>query len=479
MRRSSTGRDMPRFKVLIPTRDSARWIGIFLDAYRKVGIEPFYVVDTRSADSTLDILRRKQADLIPFAPSADFAEAGMLEFGARHAGVDWLLRVDDDEFPSRALLRWISSVGAKSLNQIWYISIRSLFVCDAAIYYSRRPGNFAHPQASAFLQPQLRLFHAKRVAYLNKVHTPGLQKPMYASFAPQDAFLIHCSCLLRTPAERWSKIQKYEAIEALSTLGLADEYLPEFFSLEHHNARRDGLDEFAELFESLPIHWSAAPLVLDRQIRDLHEREVSRFHERIVASRHLRPVTSADDFAWLHSVPRLFWRPTALLLSAFGRGRIHAAGAAIRDYQRFFAPIELGDVIYFSDRLSVSKVMREGWSEPEPTGVWSENECSAIALQLAKSLFGFRMAFDLRPFADHGNSQAATVTVNGREFGHWLFETGERRLVAVDVDLPAPADRISILIRHRRPISPHELGAGDDKRKLGIFLHSLQIAAQP
>jgi len=89
------------------------------------------------------------------------------------------------------------------------------------------------------------------------------------------------------------------------------------------------------------------------------------------------------------------------------------------------------------------------------------------------------MAFDLRPFADHGNSQAATVTVNGREFGHWLFETGERRLVAVDVDLPAPADRISILIRHRRPISPHELGAGDDKRKLGIFLHSLQIAAQP
>jgi hypothetical protein len=31
----------------------------------------------------------------------------------------------------------------------------------------------------------------------------------------------------------------------------------------------------------------------------------------------------------------------------------------------------------------------------------------------------------------------ATVTVHGREFGHWLFETGERRLVAVDVNLPA------------------------------------------
>ncbi len=437
MRRSSTG-GMPRFKILIPTRDSARWIGIFLDAYRKVGIEPFYVVDTRCADSTLEILRRKQADLIPFEPSDDFAEAGMLEFGARHAGVDWLLRVDDDEFPSRALLRWISSVGVRSLNQIWHISRRTLFVCDAEIYYSRSPGNFAHPQAAAFLQPQLRLFHAKRVAYLNKLHSPGFRRPVYASFAPQNAFLIHCNCLLRTPSERWSKIQKYEAIEAQSTLGLADEYLPELFSLEHHDARRDGLDEFAELFESLPIHWNATPLVLDRQIQDLLGREVSRFHERIVASRDLGPVTSTDDFAWLYSVPRLFWRPTALLLSAFGRGRIHAAGVAIRDYQTFFAPIELGDVICFCDRLCVLKVMREGWSEPEQTGVWSENECSAIVLQLAKSLSAFRMVFDLRPFADHGNSQAATVTVNDREFDHWLFETGERRLVAVDVNLPTP-----------------------------------------
>jgi hypothetical protein len=470
---------MSRFKVLIPTRDSARWIGIFLDAYRKAGIEPSYVLDPRSADSTLDILRRQQADFILFAPFDDFVEAGMLEFGARHAGADWLLRVDDDEFPSRALLGWISSVGARSLNQAWYISRRSLFVRDAAIVYSRGPGNFAHPQASAFLQPQLRLFHAKRVAYLNKVHTSGLQKPVYASFAPQDAFLIHCNCLLRTPSERWSKIQKYEAIEALSTLRFADEYLPELFSLEHHNARRDGLDEFAELFESLPIHWSAAPLVLDRQTRDLLESEVSRYHERIVAWRNLRPVTSADDFAWLHSVPRLFWRPAASFLSAFGRGRIHAAGVAIRNYQTFFAPIELDDVIYFSDRLSVSKVMREGWSEPEQTGVWSENGCSAIALQLAKSLSVFRMIFDLRPFADHGNSQAATVTVNNREFDRWLFETGERRLVVVNVNLPSPEDRISIRILHRHPISPHDLGAGDDKRKLGIFLHSLQIAAQP
>ena len=177
----------------------------------------------------------------------------MIEFGAGHAGVDWCLRVDDDEFPSRALLRWVASVGVKSLNQGWHISRRTLFVRDAKIYFSRSPGHFAHPQAADFLHPHLRLFCAERVTYLTRLHTSGFAKLAYASFAPQLAFLIHCSCLLRTPAERWQKIQNYEAIAPGSSYRLADEYLPELYDLSFHDARRDGLDEFAELFEALPI----------------------------------------------------------------------------------------------------------------------------------------------------------------------------------------------------------------------------------
>ena len=39
-------------------------------------------------------------------PSADFAEAGMIEFGSRASGASRILRLDDDEFPTRRLLDW-------------------------------------------------------------------------------------------------------------------------------------------------------------------------------------------------------------------------------------------------------------------------------------------------------------------------------------------------------------------------------------
>jgi len=92
---------MPSLKVVIPTRDSARWIGTFLNAYRRLGVEPIYIVDTRSEDATLNILRDMLAVLIPFTPSGPFAEAGMVEFGSRQAGAEWVLRLDDDEFRRR------------------------------------------------------------------------------------------------------------------------------------------------------------------------------------------------------------------------------------------------------------------------------------------------------------------------------------------------------------------------------------------
>ena len=468
---------MRKFEVIIPTRDSARWIGIFLDAYRKAGIEPLYIVDTRTKDSTREILLAKGANVVPFAPHDDFVESGMIEFGARHASAKWILRVDDDEFPSRALLRWIASVGVRSLNQMWYISIRTLFVCDGAIHYSRSPGHFAHPQAPAFLHPHPRFFHADRVVYRHQIHTPGFEAPAYASFAPQDAFLVHCNCLLRTPSERWSKIKNYEAIEALSTLRLADEYLPELFSREHHDARLDGLGEFADLFEKLPIQWSAAPVDLDSQTRDLLAREVAHFHEGISASRSSLPVTSADDLAWLHYIPRRLWKPLAACLQTSGR-KLQEAGSAVRDYQAYFAPIELGELICLSDRATVAKLMKGGWSGVEPTGVWSDGECSEIVIPLAKRVRSLRLEFDLRPFADHGNSQEIAVFVNQRQCDHWRFDNGERRTVAVGVSLPEPANKIAIKMLNQRPVSPWEFGESGDKRRLSIFLRSLKVVAQ-
>jgi hypothetical protein len=270
------------------------------------------------------------ADLIPFTPAGDFAEAGMIEFGSRHAGAEWILRVDDDEFPSAALLRWVSSIGVKSLNQAWNISRRELFLHDGEIFYSRSPGRFGHPQVPEYLCPQGRFYNVERVQYINRIHTMGFESPRYFPLAPENAFFVHCNCLLRTPAERWEKIRKYEAIEPLSTFRLADEYLPELYDLAHHNAKRDGLDEFADLFDALPIQWSAALPAFDSETLDLFDREVSHFHALISSSRLDHPVESADDLAWLRYVPRRLWKPLAELLCTLGEREL---GNAIWNYE--------------------------------------------------------------------------------------------------------------------------------------------------
>src|ERR1700682_2434200 len=119
------------FRLIIPTRDSARWIAQFLTAYRVLGIEPFYIYDTRSVDHTLDILREMQAEFTPIMTSGHFVEAGMIEFGSKVAGAEWILRLDDDEFPSKGLLQWAQTEAMARPNvHAWMVSRRELFRHD-------------------------------------------------------------------------------------------------------------------------------------------------------------------------------------------------------------------------------------------------------------------------------------------------------------------------------------------------------------
>ena len=41
---------MTDWRIVIPTRNSARYIGTFLDIYRANGLEPIYAIDGRSTD---------------------------------------------------------------------------------------------------------------------------------------------------------------------------------------------------------------------------------------------------------------------------------------------------------------------------------------------------------------------------------------------------------------------------------------------
>src|SRR5262245_24176230 len=97
------------FRLVVPTRNSGRWLGYFIAGYRSVGLNPLFLLDRRSNDDSKEILSREGADVAEVSPVADRAEALIGLIPGLCGGSRWVLRLDDDEFPSAAMLRWIAA----------------------------------------------------------------------------------------------------------------------------------------------------------------------------------------------------------------------------------------------------------------------------------------------------------------------------------------------------------------------------------
>jgi hypothetical protein len=338
----SAERGMYPYRLVIPTRNSARWVAEFLKSYRALGIEPLYIVDSRSVDATLDILRRMDADLLTFLPSGDYVEAGMIEFASRQAGAKWILRLDDDEFPSKALLRWVDTAASTSLNQVFNISRRELYFEGGKVVFSRACTRYHRAATPHYLNPQPRLHHVDRVRYKRVLHTAGFEDPQYFSFAPEHAFFGHFSCLLRTCGERLEKIRFYETMLPGSTWRSADEWIPEIFSSIHNNPGSEGLEEFNDLMSNLPIIKNFEPPALSPQESLSAESEVRRLAHEIIASakRGALPYRNADDFKWLSRIPKRLWRPFSEALCTSGARRFQEIGNSIYDYVSFIEGLD-------------------------------------------------------------------------------------------------------------------------------------------
>lgn len=240
----------PNLRFVVCTRDSAPWIGQFLTAYRALGIEPLYIHDVRSVDATATVLQRAGAEVIDFDPAGDYVEAGMIKFGAMRAKSEWVFRIDDDEFPSLALVRWLANEGVCYRVSAVICSRRDVFRSGGNYAYTRHPNRYFNAEASHYLAPHHRLFRPSMVSFSERLHSPGFAVSPPFEFAPQDAFFIHCNCLVRSVSQRLAKLRRYEAISALSSWKFADEYVPEFFETST-DAAYDGLDEFKPLLATL------------------------------------------------------------------------------------------------------------------------------------------------------------------------------------------------------------------------------------
>jgi hypothetical protein len=321
-------------RLIIPTRDSAGWIGIIIDFHLSHGLKPLIVIDARTIDSTREIVVSKGLDYLEFTPRGDYPEAGMLEFAAQNAKSDWLLRLDDDELPSRSLIEFSWGKGIKSKNQCWFIERRELYWEGERVVFSRSPGKYPLPDYPKYLHPMARLFHVDRVDYLEEVHTTGFKELKLYGFAPPSAFIVHLNCLVHNFDFRLKKVLAYERIKPEMAWGLADEYLPEIFDADFHNSSHEGLETFDHVFSQFFIANCPTPEQL-ALVNVNHAQEcVDQRLKKLIEARALSAggILSADDVAWIEFVPSELRLPLTKFLCSMSSEKLKRVGVALWDY---------------------------------------------------------------------------------------------------------------------------------------------------
>jgi hypothetical protein len=326
------------FKIIITTRDSARWLGYVLDWYQQHNLKPLFIVDSRTQDATRDLIEQYGFNYKEFLPRGDYPEAGMLEYGANQSDTDWILRLDDDELPNQSLIDWVKDVGVKSKNQCWYISRRELFFNKEKILYSRSIGKYPLAEHPDKLHPLARLYHRKRVNFLEEIHTIGLKDIFLYNFAPEENFIIHFNCLIHSMENRLRKLEFFEKLNPEFSWSLSDEYLPELFSPDFHLAKDDGLGEFLNFLNKFTPVPGGVKLNDTQQARifsSVRARSQIILNKRYQASldkNHCVRHVSADEVTWIEKMPSFLRKRVVNLLNTFPSKRNKNYAKALWNY---------------------------------------------------------------------------------------------------------------------------------------------------
>jgi glycosyltransferase involved in cell wall biosynthesis len=194
-------------RFVVVTKNSARWFGIILDGYRAAGIKPFVILDDASTDGTEKLLVERG-----IAYAREYAELPRVEALIRRipARVDsrWIVRLDDDELPSRGLCDWIAArLGDLTCSVVGFqrrsLRLNSKGCCE----YSRHPLIVSR---LGVLDAQWRMFKANEMRYITDIHTPGFVVPKGSPIAPQKAYIAHFDWLVRGLSERRLQIEAYD-----------------------------------------------------------------------------------------------------------------------------------------------------------------------------------------------------------------------------------------------------------------------------
>lgn len=149
-------------------------------------------------------------------------------------------------------------------------------------------------------------------------------------------------------------------------------------------------------------------------------------------------------------------------------------------------PLKCGQYISFKrdslglvylERIGSIDNFSSGWSYPEAWGTWSFGEKVKIRLPIPSGCTAKNIYLDLRAYVnDKRPLQKIDIYMDGK-----FFETitlGDKAANSIELPIRAKSLRqnsIEVTFENYEPISPFELGLGQDKRRIGIGIIGAEI----
>jgi hypothetical protein len=150
---------------------------------------------------------------------------------------------------------------------------------------------------------------------------------------------------------------------------------------------------------------------------------------------------------------------------------------ALEDVDRSVRP---GEKIVFSEGSDAGRLLGDGWSTLEPTGVWTDGEEASLLLRLTDAPpADAELVLGVTPFVtpDHPELEVEASAL-GQRLAHRAFRHGKPDRF-LRIPLPAAARgqaaRVPLELCLRDPARPVDLGLSGDERMLGLHVQWLMV----
>jgi len=148
---------------------------------------------------------------------------------------------------------------------------------------------------------------------------------------------------------------------------------------------------------------------------------------------------------------------------------------AVRIAHALADPLPINQLVAISDGSTVTPhvAILEGWSVPEPLGVWTDAKVADAAFAIPKVNGQAMLLLGLHIMLDRQDKQSLQLYGNGQLLGDWKFTAGLATLqIPLRMGFANSAKLLKLEFVIGDPVRP--IGSGDP-RMLGIFLNTIEI----